>query len=525
MEFKDLDNKNKAKYTSNMRNFVSSSIVTAVDNQSPNEWKANTSYKVGDMVVSDNKVYIATQNGNSGANKPTHTSGILASGKLSWLFVRNNIASNNTDSNLYLAMGGTKPWEDEEEPPVVNPNDVTMADIKTDLLTLVRLDSTSVRFGLKNNQWIQNSVYDEYDPTADIDDPLSYENGFFVITKDYNIYKCIDNGGGKPSLIEPTGRDINVINTNDGYVWKYMASVERSDISRFITHDYVPISVKTYDDGSDQWKVQENAKNGSIGNFKNIHTNGKFNKTPKYEVIGSGKGCVPVIILNDVGGIDKINTYDGGSGYDEDTYITVFEDGITGSGGEIIATVEEGIISSVEIITGGTDYAIEPSIFIIGDGTGAELEVTINSVDGSINNVNIISGGSGYTFAKIIVVKGTNAGYATAVLSPAGGHGYNVITELGARSIIFSCKNSPEMTPYLLSGSDSTYRQISLLSNVSSTKGITPQLLIGNSHRDYENNSLDKFDVNSGFVLWIDNRTAITRSEQQEEYIKIVLDI
>lgn len=525
MEFKDLDNKNKAKYTSNMRNFVSSAIVTAVDNQSPNEWKANTSYKTGDMIVSDNKVYIATQSGNSGSNKPTHTSGIISSGKMSWLFVKNNIVSNNIDSNIYLAMGGTKQWEDEGEPPVVDPTDIVMSEIKTDLLTLVRLDSTSVRFGLKNIQWIQNTVYDEYDPNTDIDDPLSYPNGFYVITKDYNIYKCIDNGGGKPSVVEPLGRDINVINTNDGYVWKYLASVERSDISRFITNDYVPISVKTYNDGSDQWKVQENAKNGSIGNFKNVQTKGSFSKTPTYEIVGSGSGCVPVIILDNVGGIEKINTYEGGSGYDDNTFITVFEDGITGDGGEINATVEDGSINSVEIVSGGTNYAIEPSIFIIGDGSGAELEVTINSVDGSINNVNIISGGSGYTYAKIVVVKGTNSGYATAVLSPAGGHGYNVITELGARSIIFSCKNSPEMAPYLLSGADSTYRQISLLSNVSSTKKTTPALLIGNSHRDYENNNLDKFDVNSGFVLWIDNRTAITRSEQQEEYIKIVLDI
>lgn len=514
---------NKAKYTSNIRNYVTSSMMTSLNSQPPASWSKGKLYKIGDVVLSDGKEYIATSSGNTGDNPPIHTSGTISQGKVSWLFMKNSTTMNSVDCNLYLALGGTKEWDDESNPPEVQANDVMMTDIKSDILTLVKLDSGTVRYGLKQINWAQNTVYDSYDPKIDLDDPLSYPNGFYVFNSNYDIYKCIDNGGDKPSLIEPSGRDVNLIDTNDGYIWKYMGSVERTDVSRFLTPQYAPIQTKTYDDGSEQWKVQQNAKNGAIGKFDNIIVNGTFASKPKYEIIGSGVDCVPVIILNDSGGIDKINVFNGGENYDENTYITVFEDGVTGEGAQLNASIVDGVIDGIEIISGGKEYSVEPTILIIGDGEGAQLEVTINSTDGSINNVNIVSGGSGYTYAKVVVIKGTNTGYANAVLSPSGGHGYNIITELGSRTLIISCKNSPDMIPYILTGEESTYRQISLISSVKTNDNKSPMLIAGTKHPMYD--TLDKYNVNSGYVIWVDNRSPVTRSKDQEEYIKITLNV
>lgn len=116
-------------------------------------------------------------------------------------------------------------------------------------------------------------------------------------------------------------------------------------------------------------------------------------------------------------------------------------------------------------------FEITPRVIITGDGSGASAIASVNPISKSINSVEILNRGSGYTYADVSVVANTGvisaSGITTrsasvrAVISPPGGHGSNLFSEL------FSSKVGIGMT--FTQGESSTiptvndYRRIGIL--------------------------------------------------------------
>jgi hypothetical protein len=59
------------------------------------------------------------------------------------------------------------------------------------------------------------------------------------------------------------------------------------------------------------------------------------------------------------------------------------------------AVCTDGVLTSVIVSNGGSGYLAPPKIDILGNGSGAIAEATING-DGSVTGINVINGGSGY---------------------------------------------------------------------------------------------------------------------------------
>ena len=65
--------------------------------------------------------------------------------------------------------------------------------------------------------------------------PTLFSQDFYVMTDDYNVYKCLSNndttsGGivGTTSTVKPTGTGTSIISTADGYKWKFMYQISDS---------------------------------------------------------------------------------------------------------------------------------------------------------------------------------------------------------------------------------------------------------------------------------------------------------
>ena len=514
-----------AKVTYSSRTYVASSIIDSLSNQNPASWESLKSYNTGDRVTSYKKIYIAANPGISGVIAPNHNSGTASDGTVSWMFVGQARESTSINSNLYLALGGTSPWPNEDRPPEVQTDDNSLNEYKHDLLTLIRLNPKNIRLAVKRHIWTANQIYDKYDASKSFDDPNAYNYPFYVICRNENIYKCIDNNGGVQSTVEPTGRSLSFTTLADGYTWKYMGSIDLTDGSQFITENYIPVSIKTYDDGSDQWKVQQAARPGSLSTFREPTQVGLFAGNVTYEIVGSGYGAVPVITKDPTGFVTNITIFDGGTNYNRDAYITIKDDGVLGSGAELIATLTDGKLTGVTIENAGLGYEVAPTVIIDGDGINAEIELTINTTDGSIASATITNQGDKYSEINLIVIPGENVAYSKAIMAPPNGHGYNIVVELGSRTLIFTSRNNFSMKPYVLSGSESTYRQASLIGSVMSKNGSSPSLLIGDKHPDFGKGTLNEFDANRGFVIYVNNQTPITRSDIQEESVKIIMNI
>jgi hypothetical protein len=60
------------------------------------------------------------------------------------------------------------------------------------------------------------------------------------------------------------------------------------------------------------------------------------------------------------------------------------------------ATTENGVVTSINVVNGGSGYLAPPKINIIGDGSGATAVATISG--GVVDNIEVTNGGSGYWY-------------------------------------------------------------------------------------------------------------------------------
>lgn len=65
------------------------------------------------------------------------------------------------------------------------------------------------------------------------------------------------------------------------------------------------------------------------------------------------------------------------------------------------ANLVTGSIASMTVVTGGYDYGGVPAYTIVGDGSGAELEIIVSG--GVVTAINVTQGGIGYTVATVTI--------------------------------------------------------------------------------------------------------------------------
>lgn len=70
------------------------------------------------------------------------------------------------------------------------------------------------------------------------------------------------------------------------------------------------------------------------------------------------------------------------------------------------ATTENGVVTGISVLNGGSGYLAPPKINIIGDGAGATAEAVISG--GTVVGINVTNGGSGYWYLP-------NAGFGVGV--------------------------------------------------------------------------------------------------------------
>jgi hypothetical protein len=126
---------------------------------------------------------------------------------------------------------------------------------------------------------------------------------FYALVDLRNVYKCLDNNGGRSSTEKPSGTDTFAKKYSDGYVWKYMYSIPNSVRQKYMTIEFMPvttaISSQYYNNGK---IVSANKINGGSGyKFANV------------EVLGDGYlEDNPRLVTN-----INVPVNGGGSGYEE----------------------------------------------------------------------------------------------------------------------------------------------------------------------------------------------------------------
>ncbi len=154
-----------------------------------------------------------------------------------------------------------------------------------------------------------------------------YTANFFVVNSDFRVYICLQNGttpetpDGKPSLDEPTFTDLEprtAGTSGDGYIWKYLYSIKPADLIKFDSTDFMPVPLNWGDNAADA-AVKNNAVDGGIKIVvvKNRGTGiGTANQTyTRVPIKGDGFNAECTVVVNNDAQIESVTISNEGFGY------------------------------------------------------------------------------------------------------------------------------------------------------------------------------------------------------------------
>ena len=267
-----------------------------------------------------------------------------------------------------------------------------------------KVTSIGLRRLVKKRSWISGTTYEMYRDDYNISNrsPVTnstrlYDANYYVITSEFKVYICIDNGSdgdnplGNPSIDEPrfTGLEPSAAGSSgDGYLWKYLFTIDPTDVIKFDSTDYIPLP--------NDWETADNEV------IKNIRENGDSSVNNNQ--------------------IKKVFIKNKGSGYSGSGICDILGDG---TGGRVqISISSTGEITSAIVTRGGNGYS-----YGIVDLDAFNESVL---VDESTNN-----------HAELI-----------PIIPPSKGHGYDIYEELGADKVLLyvrfddSTKDFPTTTKF-----------------------------------------------------------------------------
>lgn len=271
-------------------------------------------------------------------------------------------------NSLYICLSQQTPWSTEPFPP--DPVD-SVSNYKTiwdNVLGMELITLNNMQLVIPTNFWVSGNVY-----TAYIDTGVSLNlqpNKMYIINSNNEVFKCLSNNSGGPSIQTPFGLGSianNYIQTlADKYTWKYMYQVAVGD--QFFNSQWMP-TYQIAPVNSTQYTIEQAATPGAI-DFINV-INGGFNyiNSPQSYIVnilgdGTGANCYANV---SGGAIQNIVMADTGQNY---TYANCVISDLTGSGGVAIPVMSPfgGNGSDAATELGSTSVMI--SINTIGDGEG-----------------------------------------------------------------------------------------------------------------------------------------------------------
>jgi hypothetical protein len=255
------------------------------------------------------------------------------------LNAKNFVAGVTTSDNSYYSFIGLPNATDiqsdwDTNPPSPKDNFDEESNYWDTMIALKKINSSDVRQVVQKRIWSSGTTYDMYrhdysrSNTAKVSGSTNlYSSSYYVLNSDYRVYICLQNGtfpetpNGKPSLDEPTFTDLeprSAGSSGDGYIWKYLYTIKPSDIVKFESTDFMPVP-SNWDTSSENAAVRDNAVDGSIKIITITSRGvgvGTANRTyTRVPIKGDGTGAECTIVINNDQQVDSITISNQGSGY------------------------------------------------------------------------------------------------------------------------------------------------------------------------------------------------------------------
>lgn len=436
--------------------------------------------------------------------------------------------------SIYAFIGQEDPWptiNGQETPTQPTGDQRYLKRVFKNMIAAKQLGTNNLSPVIQRIDWTANTVYVAYSDTVDItakDNNGLLLNNFYVKNRYDQVFKCLSNNNGAPSTYEPYFQPgsygtNNIYENADYYKWKYMYTVDAGRKRNFMDSLWMPVP------------VGEN--------------------TPQPYLTSAGYGDIEVI-----------NVTNGGSGYDAvNNFIVVT---VTGDGSGVVANVTTsqvvgGVIKDVVVKSPGTNYTYANVAitaytsanqkFISANGKGVTAVAPISPVGG--HNYDWVSelGCSNIMFAvefngtenDVIPTTGVSYRQVGLLIDPqvygtsgaqlASGTIYNTTTQIQLSSGTGNIYQTDEIVAQydnnsnlIYSGTVVSFNTSTNLLQIINTFGnyVIGQYIFGTTSgasRSVFGVTLPQLIPLSGYIIYIENRVGVTRSDDGIEQFKFVL--
>ena len=159
--------------------------------------------------------------------------------------------SETAGETYYLFIGRSHSWATDVDPQGVSINEGTDASPPTpydDMIGAKIISSSDVTFCIPRRDWTTGTTYDMYEHNISSTNAAAsgatnlFDSTYFVMNSAYAVYKVIENDGATASTVEPTSTSNSIFETSDGYRWKYMYSLTSAETLNFMSSDFIHVS-------------------------------------------------------------------------------------------------------------------------------------------------------------------------------------------------------------------------------------------------------------------------------------------
>tara|TARA_B100000963_G_scaffold341816_1_gene341951 strand:+ start:2037 stop:3551 length:1515 start_codon:yes stop_codon:yes gene_type:complete len=482
-----------------------------------------------------------------------------------------------TSNKVYMFVGRAKTWGSTDVPPTGEPLD-SFEYARTsygDSVAFKRVDISDTALVIPRVDWIDPtkttggvgrtySMYKpDYAPTKTTANGSSrlYDSNFYVMNSDFNVYKCLYNGEspdfprGRPSLVEPTGTSTTIIETSDSpgvysYRWKYLYTIDADNILKFVTSEFIPVLSNSLvksaaNAGSVDSVVIENAGSGyNNGTFTNVPIRGDYN------INGGTQALCTVIVVS--GSVSSVTITQAGSGY---SFASIDV--------SLIPNIGSGQNASLDVVLPPNGGHGNDSVRELGAYRlmfASKLETTSAFIDFpndlTYRRVGLVLNPTDYNTTTVCSQNTRSA--VKALIFPQSGAGTpsgtfvagETITQAStnAKGLVVSYDTSTKVLKYYQDQTDGTvngdvvaFSGSNQITGSASSYTATPDSTFGTSSVPLTQITIgvsvfelglsfvggyanEEIELNSGEILYLDNRIPITRSADQNEELKVVIE-
>ena len=371
-------------------------------------WIPNTVVFEGNFLKTSNgnggfRYYVVVSGGTTGTTAPVHTEGTTQSGSAQLTFV------NATDS------GGTGATA------VATVLDGRVIDIELTKRGDGYVDSPSVTlvggggtgaFGTANVVIAPSGAHRLED------------SRFYVITDEFNVYKCLDNNNNATSQFKPLGTTVDPVTFPDGYMWKFLYNIPIALRTKFLTDEYVPVVTalrnQFYSNGNIQTLRVDQAGSGYTSASITVQGDGFLEADPLYlssvTLDDAGSGYTTATLQVDPP-FTNVNPWTATIplflGQKVSHNNNIYEIAVAGTSGAVAPVHRFGTVSNG---TTALKYIGTTATGLVNLSDGAVSSITLY---GMIREVSMTTGGAGYTSVPTVNFTG-GSGIATIAVGTAG---------------------------------------------------------------------------------------------------------